>query len=66
MEKKVKERLENISNQIFISSRNEIYLSMRFLEPALFRFSYELSLSTQMLGTNGEQKIGRASCRERV
>ncbi len=55
MEKKVKERLENISNQIFISSRNEIYLSMRFLEPALFRFSYELSLSTQMLGTNGEQ-----------
>lgn len=55
MEEKLKERLEQLGSQILITSRNGIYLSMRFFEPALFRFSYELSLSTQMLGTDGEK-----------
>lgn len=55
MEQELKERLERLGGQILVSSRNEIYLSMRFFESAFHRLSYQMLLSTQSLGTDGEK-----------
>ncbi|SFR69193.1 vWA domain-containing protein [Anaeromicropila populeti] len=55
MKNEIKERLINICNQILKASRNELYLSMRFLDVALSQFSYEFLLSTFYMGTDGEK-----------
>ncbi len=55
MEQRLKDRMIYISKQIFKLSRNELYLSMRFLDIALDELSYELYLSTTSLGTDGQK-----------
>lgn len=55
MELTLKDKMIYISKQIFKLSRNELYLSMRFLDIALDELSYELYLSTTSLGTDGQK-----------
>lgn len=55
MEEKFKDRMILLGNKILTSSRNELYLSMRFLDIALNSLSYELYLSTITIGTDGEK-----------
>lgn len=53
MENQVKEKLKQLGNHILTASRNELYLSMRFLDTALSSLTYEMSLSTNFMGTDG-------------
>lgn len=53
MKQDVKERLNQLGQEILTISRNEIYVSMRFFESAFGQFAYELNLSTQSIGTDG-------------
>jgi hypothetical protein len=55
MEEKFKDRMIHLGNKILTSSRNELYLSMRFLDIALNSLSYEIYLSTITIGTDGEK-----------
>lgn len=55
MEEKFKDRMILLGNKILTSSRNELYLSMRFLDIALNSLNYELYLSTITIGTDGEK-----------
>lgn len=48
-----KERLTRIGNAILSASRNELYLSMRFLDLALSGLGYEMNLNTATIGTDG-------------
>ncbi|MDY4953276.1 MAG: metallopeptidase, partial [Candidatus Onthomonas sp.] len=48
-----KERLTRLSNAILSASRNELYLSMRFLDLALSGLGYEMNLNTPTIGTDG-------------
>ena len=48
-----KERLIRIGNAILSASRNELYLSMRFLDLALSGLGYEMNLNTATIGTDG-------------
>lgn len=47
------ERLIKIGTGILRASRNELYLSMRFLDIALSALQYEMNLSTLHVGTDG-------------
>lgn len=53
MKNEVKEKLTQIGEHILTNSRNELYLSMRFLDIALNSLSYEMNLSTFFVGTDG-------------
>ena len=55
MEDKFKDRMTYLGNKILNNSRNELYLSMRFLDIALSSLHYELYLSTVTIGTDGEK-----------
>lgn len=55
MKEKIKDKMERISSQILSISRNELYVSMRFLDIALNSLSYQLYLSTTTVGTDGEK-----------
>lgn len=55
MEGTIKDKMIGISNQILSISRNELYISMRFLDMALNSLSYQLYLSTTTVGTDGEK-----------
>lgn len=48
-----KERLTRLGNAILSASRNELYLSMRFLDLALSGLDYEMNLNTTTIGTDG-------------
>lgn len=50
-----KQKLIRVGNGILGASRNEIYLSMRFLDLALSGLQYEMNLSTLHAGTDGEK-----------
>ena len=50
-----KQKLIEISTSILNASRNELYLSMRFLDIALSGLGYELNLSSLYVGTDGEK-----------
>lgn len=54
MEENMRIRLANIGTKILTSSRNELYLSMRFLDIALSNLEYKSYLSTLSIGTDGE------------
>ena len=51
----LKQQLINIGKTILQSSRNELYLSMRFLDIALSGLEYEMNLSTLYIGTDGNK-----------
>lgn len=49
------QRLIRIGTDILGASRNELYLSMRFLDIALSALKYEMNLSSLSVGTDGEK-----------
>lgn len=49
----VKQQLEHAGKAILIHSRNEIYVSMRFMDIALSMLGYEMNLSTKTIGVDG-------------
>lgn len=49
------QRLIRIGTDILGASRNELYLSMRFLDIALSALKYEMNLSSLFVGTDGEK-----------
>lgn len=53
MGNEVKEKLTKIGTRILTNARNELYLSMRFLDVALNALAYEFNLSTFFVGTDG-------------
>ncbi len=48
-------RLIEVGTGILSASRNELYLSMRFLDLALSGLKYEMNLSSMYIGTDGEK-----------
>ena len=52
-ENDIVEQLEQIGRQILIVSRNELYLSMRFLDVALSSFTFVLDEGIGTIGTDG-------------
>ena len=48
-------RLIEVGTNILSASRNELYLSMRFLDLALSGLKYEMNLSSRFVGTDGEK-----------
>lgn len=51
----VRENLDKTGKSILAYSRNEIYLSMRFMDIALSQLSWEMNLSTKTIGIDGEK-----------
>lgn len=51
----VKEKLDIVGKKILAYSRNEIYISMRFMDIALSMLSYEMNLSTKTIGIDGRK-----------
>lgn len=49
------QKLIQIGTNILSASRNELYLSMRFLDLALSGLKYEMNLSSLYIGTDGEK-----------
>lgn len=49
------QKLIQIGTNILSASRNELYLSMRFLDLALSGLKYEMNLSSLYVGTDGEK-----------
>lgn len=49
------QQLIQIGSRILSASRNELYLSMRFLDVALSSLRYEMNLSSLYVGTDGEK-----------
>lgn len=49
----IKEKLRQAGISILSLSRNELYVSMRFLDIALASLKYEMNLSTKTIGTDG-------------
>ncbi len=44
--------LERLSTRILNSSRTELFLSMRFMGPALNSLGYQIDMSTTTMGTD--------------
>ena len=57
MKNEVKERMEALGIQILNQARNELYLSMRFLDVALSKLVYEGNLQTFFVGTDGQKLL---------
>lgn len=55
MKNEVKERLCNLGIHILQNARNELYLSMRFLDMALSQLEYEMNMQTFFVGTDGKK-----------
>lgn len=51
------QRLIQIGSAILNASRNELYLSLRFLDIALSGLRYEMNLSSLYVGTDGEKVL---------
>lgn len=51
------QRLIQIGSAILNASRNQLYLSMRFLDIALSALRYEMNLSSLYVGTDGEKVL---------
>lgn len=52
-QERTKEKYKKLGEKILIVSRNELYLSMRFLDSALGSLSYEMNQNTFFVGTDG-------------
>lgn len=57
MKNEVKERMEELGIRILSNARNELYLSMRFLDVALSRLEYEGNWQTFYVGTDGQKLL---------
>lgn len=55
MKNEVRERMRELGIRILQNARNELYLSMRFLDMALSQLTYELNLQTFFVGTDGRK-----------
>ncbi len=53
MKSKVRKRLIEVGTKILQNARNELYLSMHFLDIALSQLEYEMSVQTFFVGTDG-------------
>lgn len=51
---KNRQELEHIGKRILGASRDELYLSMRFLDSAFAALPFEMNLNTRVLATDGE------------
>lgn len=51
----MKKQLNELGIHILNASRNELYLSMRFLDTALYALPYEMNQNTFFMGTDGEK-----------
>ena len=51
----VRAQLEQTGKAILSHSRNEIYVSMRFMDIALSMLGYEMNLSTKTIGVDGSK-----------
>ena len=49
------QKLIAIGTNILTAARNELYVSMRFLDIALSKLQYEMNLSSLYVGTDGEK-----------
>lgn len=54
MKQGLKNQLTEIGKEILESARNELYVSMQFLDIALGSFSFEMNQQTFYMGTDGE------------
>lgn len=54
MESQVKLKLQKMGNRILAASRNELYLSMRFLDGPFHELPYEMNFKTFYMATDGE------------
>lgn len=57
MKNEVRERMRDLGIRILQNSRNELYLSMRFLDMALNQLTYELNMQTFFVGTDGQKLL---------
>ncbi|SET33109.1 vWA domain-containing protein [[Clostridium] polysaccharolyticum] len=55
MKEERKVQIRNLGIRILENARNELYLSMRFLDMALSQLEYEMSLKTFFVGTDGRK-----------
>lgn len=55
MKNEVRERIKELGIRILNNARNELYLSMRFLDMALGQLEYDMSLQTFFVGTDGKK-----------
>lgn len=49
-----KEYLEQLGNRILKAARNELYLKMKYMDVAFSRLHFELDMSAEKIGTDGE------------
>ena len=54
---KTREQLEATGNKILNSVRTELYLSMRFMGPALGSLGFAMDLSTRTVGTDALNRL---------
>ncbi len=50
-----RQELERLGRRILSAARDELYLSMRFLDSAFAALPYEMNLNTRVLATDGER-----------
>ena len=53
MEENINERLSKLGTKILATTRNELYIHMRFLDVALSSFAYVIDPSVNGVGTDG-------------
>ena len=53
MEENLNERLSELGTKILVTTRNELYIHMRFLDVALSSFAYVIDPSVNGVGTDG-------------
>ena len=58
MEENINERLSELGTKILATTRNELYIHMRFLDVALSSFAYVIDPSVNGVGTDGMQQSG--------
>ena len=58
MEENINERLSELGTKILATTRNELYIHMRFLDVALSSFAYVIDPSVNGVGTDGISSYG--------
>ena len=66
MEENINERLSELGTKILATTRNELYIHMRFLDVALSSFAYVIDPSVNGVGTDGMCILSSRSFRRHV
>lgn len=66
MEENINERLSELGTKILATTRNELYIHMRFLDVALSSFAYVIDPSVNGVGTDGMYILSSKSFRRHV